>query len=229
MEVAYCMAMESYTSMVILKSLKRLCVIRKCYFTERVIKHWNRLPREVVESPSLEVFKGRLDEVLRDMKGGVTPPASRSREVILLLYSSLVKPHLEHCIQLWSPQHRKDMDLLEQVQRRATKMIRGMKHLSYEERLRELGLFSLEKTKLWEDLIAAFQYLKGAYKKDGDRLFEWSVAIGQGEGRFKLDIRKNCFMVMVVKHWNRLPRDVGDAPSLETFQVRLDGALSNLT
>ena len=73
---------------------------------------------------------------------------------------------------MWNPQYRRDMDLLERLQRRATEMVQGMEHSRYEDRLRELGLFSLEKRRPWGDLRAAFQCLKEGCKKDGDRLFQ---------------------------------------------------------
>ena len=98
---------------------------------------------------------------------------------------------------------------MERIQRRATKIIQGMEHLSYKDRLRELGLFSLEKRRLSGDLRAAFQYLK-IYRKEGDRLFS-SVCCGrikgngfklnEGRFRFRLDIRKESFTVRVVRHW----------------------------
>ena len=96
-------------------------------------------------------------------------------------------------------------------------------------------MFSLEKRRLWSDLIAAFQYLKGAYKQEGSQLFtrvDNSRTKGNGfklrEGRFRLDVRGKFFTMRVVRCRNRLPREVVDAPSLEVFKARLDGALGNL-
>ena len=108
-------------------------------------------------------------------------------------YPTFVRLHLEYCVQAWSPQYRKDVELLKQVQRRATKMIRGLEHLSCEERLRELGLFSLEKRrKLCGDFTVAFQFLKGAYKQEGDRLLAQSDSDWTNGNGFKLKEGNFC-------------------------------------
>jgi len=93
----------------------------------------------------------------------------------------------------------------------------------------------VEKTRFQGDLIAVFQYLKGAYRKDGEGLFARACRdrmkdnkFKLKEGRFRLDIRKEFFTMGVVRHWNRLPRDAADTPSLEVFKAKLDGALRNL-
>ncbi|KAK4816693.1 LOW QUALITY PROTEIN: hypothetical protein QYF61_020401 [Mycteria americana] len=131
---------------------------------------------------------------------GASTRASPAEIKKSLSHSTQLLPHLEYCVLFWSLLRKKDVDRMERVQRRATKMIKGLGSLPYVERLGELGLFSLEKRRLRGDLITTFQYLKGGYKEDEDSLFTRShmeKTRGNGYklilGRFQLGTRGKFF------------------------------------
>ena len=145
-----------------------------------------------------------------------------------------IPPHLESCTQLWSPQHiGKTWTCWSGSRGRPQKWSEGWSTSSRRKGWENWGRSAWSRR--WEDLTAAFQYLKGAYKKAGEGLFNRACSdgtIGNGfklkEGRFRLDTRKKFFTLRVVRHRNKLPREAVAAPSLAVFKDSLDGALNSV-
>ncbi|PLS49478.1 hypothetical protein CYV29_15670, partial [Carnobacterium maltaromaticum] len=153
----------------------------------------------------------------------------KSWQVMLQLYRTLVRPHLEYCVQFWSPHYQKDVDALERVQRRFTRMLPGMEGASYEERLSRLGLFSLERRRLRGDLIEVYKIMRGIDRVDSKRLFpRVGVSITRGHEfkvkgeKFRGDMRGKFFTQRVVGAWNALPAEVVDAGTIASFKMYLD-------
>ncbi|KAK4815141.1 hypothetical protein QYF61_017582 [Mycteria americana] len=162
----------------------------------------------------------RANRILGCIKHSIS---SQSAEVIIPLYLALVRPHLEYCVQFWASPFKKDVKVLECVQRRATELVKGLEGMSSEEQLRSLGLSSLEKRRLRGNLIALCSFLRRGCGEGGADLFSLGSrdrTPGNGsklpQGRFRLDIRKLLFTEVV------------DAPSLSVFKRHLDNALNNL-
>ncbi|GAB0202490.1 hypothetical protein GRJ2_002714600 [Grus japonensis] len=165
----------------------------------------------------------KANRVLGCVSSNVT---SRSREGILPLCSALDKSREF----IWT-----FPELLEHVHRRAEKLVQGLEHKCDEERLRELGVLSLEKRRLRGDLMALYSSLKGGCRQVGVGLFSQGTSDGTRgnglklcQGRFRLEIRRNVFTERVVRHWNRLPREGVESPSLEVFKNRVDVALGDM-
>ena len=158
----------------------------------------------------------------------------KSKEVILTLYNTLVRPHLEYCVQIWGPHYKKDIEALEKVQRRATRMVSGIKDKGYKVRLRMLNLFKLSKRRLRGDLIEAFKFIKGINKVDVQlfrvslvsrtRGHKWKLA----KEKFHTAIRKYFFTQRTVNVWNSLPGHVVEAETLGVFKTRLDEVLDTI-
>ena len=153
----------------------------------------------------------------------------KTPNVVMSLYKALVRPHLEYAIQFWSPHYRKDIERLEKVQRRATKLIPGLRNKPYEERLKELKLFSLEKRRLRGDLIEVFKILNKMVNVEADNLFHMQTDTRTRNNgwklkgkRFNTDIGKYWFTNRVIEHWNRLPPSVVNAQTIDTFKKQLD-------
>ena len=161
---------------------------------------------------------------------------NKDKEIMVPLFKSIVRPILEYGNVVWSPSLRKHVHLIENVQRRYTKRIKGIKNMEYEDRLEYLRLPSLEYRRFRGDMIETFKVLKGFYDpvstKDLFTLVKDSSTRGHA---FKLKVHQsntnlslNFFTNRVVKAWNSLPSETVSAETLNAFKNSLDKHFNNI-
>ena len=153
----------------------------------------------------------------------------KSKEIIIPLYLSLVRPHLEYAVQFWSPHLRKDIVKLERIQHRATKLIPALRGKSYPERLKELGLITLERRRLRGQLIETYKYLYGFNNVDPIGIFDRDEnerlrnnGLKLKVKRFNTTVAQHFFPIEIPRVWNRLPNNVVESESVNQFKNRLD-------
>ena len=150
-------------------------------------------------------------------------------DMIIPLYTALVRPLLEYGNVMWNPRYKEDQRETEKVQRRATKLVKGISHLVYEDRLRILELPSLQHRRRRGDMIQTFKIVSGIDRTDASHILEFreeSTTRGHDKKIFKqrarLNVRKSAFSHRIVNDWNSLPQSVVDTENLNQFKSRLD-------
>jgi len=155
--------------------------------------------------------------------------SSRQPGIMLNLYKSIVRPHLEYCSPAWFPYYKKDKELLEKIQHRFTHFFKDLKDLDYSERLTRLGLWSLEERRNRADLIEVFKIVNGHSALPAETFFKFKVDTRtRCDSRMLLkwhssrDIRFHFFTERVINRWNCLPSNAVEATSVNSFKSRLD-------
>ena len=152
----------------------------------------------------------------------------RDRNIMLPLYMAHVRSRLEYASVIWSPYKLNDIRAIEYVQRRATKLIRGMYGISYEERLKSLNLPSLQFRRRRADMIEVFKIVSGIERIDFNNFFSYSTSNTRGHSKkfykplSRLDIRKNIFSQRVINDWNGLPESLISVEDLNSFKAGLN-------
>ena len=171
---------------------------------------------KVSEQCGIVASKG--NQILRLIRRTIT---YKDKQLIVPLYKAIVTLHLEYCIQAWRPYCEKDIDKLESIKRRATKMIPELRDLSYESHLLECGLTTLETRRLRGDNIEMFKIVKGYEDVDRNMFFklkEGSRTRGHKAALVKeqcwLDMRKYSFSQRVINEWNKLSNDCVNASTM---------------
>ena len=179
---------------------------------------------KVSEQCGIAASKG--NQIFRFIRRNIT---YNGKKLIIPLYKAIVRPHLEYCIQAWRPYRKKDIETLERIQRRATKMIPELRDLSYEERLKECGLTTLETRRLRGDQIEVFKILNGYKNIDRNMFFSLKKdsrtrghEVKLVKDQCRLDIRKHSFSQRTINEWNKLSTDCVTASSVNKFKNKVD-------
>lgn len=186
------------------------------------------IDRELKFSKHIELITARAMGVLYTIKRVIT---SRDRHIIIPLYKALVRPILEYGQVVWSPGLQCDIEKVEKIQRRATRLIPEIRNLSYGERLKVLNLPSLSDRRKRGDMIQLYKYVHGLVR--GSLPVQFNQRQSRGHNcklfipRAQKNIRKNFFINRSAEYWNNLPHKLVNAPSLNAFKAGLDKLWAN--